>query len=78
MPVAESGAAAAASSGRCVFANTSPWPGSTTFQPNEPSEKRANAIALATGSAPLMRRASPSSESWSSTFFETADSGPRT
>ena len=35
-----------------AFANTSPWPGSTTPQPKRPSVKRAKAIAFATGSAP--------------------------
>ena len=49
--------------GAAALTNTSPWPGSTTPQPNAPSTKRAKAIAFATGSSPPMRRTVPSRRS---------------
>ena len=78
MPAPESPAAAAASTGRDLLANTSPWPGSTAFQPNFPSLKRAKATELAAGSAPEMRRVVPRSPSCLTTASEIAEAGPST
>ena len=63
---------------RPVEANTSPWPGSTTFQPNRPSLKRANAIAFSTGSRPSIRVVGRAASSSRATSSEIADGGPRT
>src|ERR1700730_12965659 len=54
-PLADSGAAAGASSGRVAFANTSPCPGSSTPQPKPPALNSATAIALPTGSSGPIR-----------------------
>ena len=79
MPLAESGAAAAASSGREALAITKPWPGSLMFQPKLPLAKRANSIAFSTGSsAPIRSTLSAVRSSSLTTLSAIADSGPRT
>ena len=78
VPLADSGAAAAAFCGSMPCeVKTSPWPGSTTPQPKPPSLKRANAIAFVTGSGPLMRVTLPSLRNAVSTFGPITLVGPR-
>jgi hypothetical protein len=78
VPLADSGAAAPASSGRSLRANVRPCPGSTTPQPNRPSVKRAKSMLERTGSPLPIRVTCPSLPSALTTASEIVSGGPST